>query len=64
MVDACTLPCRLASFSCDMERMLWLLRHQDEPIVRSWWLGFEWAQKGRCFDRVKFEIEHNPEIYY
>jgi len=63
VIDLCVLPlapCR--SFSCDMERMLWLLRHETEPLVQCWWIGFEFAQKGRCFERVIFEIKNNTAV--
>lgn len=65
MIDLCGLPLEPPRFfSCDLERMLWLVRHQEEPLVRCWWTGYEFALKGRCFDRVVFEIQHNPDLYY
>lgn len=50
-------------FSCELEKMLWLLRRCDEPVCRAWWLGYESALKGICFERVIFGIENNPELY-
>ena len=45
-------------FSCDMERYLWLLRHEDDPLVEAWWIGFDFARKGRTFDRVIWRLEN------
>lgn len=64
MIDICTLPLSpCPSFSCELEKILWLIRHAEQPHVRCWWIGFEFAQKGRCFDRVMFELENNPELF-
>ena len=56
MVDLCTLPLGM-DFSCELEKILWLVRHAEEPLVRPWWIGYEFAMKGRCFEMVLFEIE-------
>lgn len=44
------------SFSCDMEMILWLIRHADDPFVGFWWLGYENAVAGRSFERVEWKM--------
>ena len=64
MIDLCQLPLEPPRFfSCELEQILWLVRHQEEPPVRCWWMAFEFAQKGRTFERIVFEIKHNPDVY-
>lgn len=63
MIDLTRLISYNRFFSCDLEKLLWLLRHQDEPEIRAFWLGFEFARQGRSLERVIWEIEHNREIY-
>jgi len=59
MSDYRTLPMPGSpTFSCELEMMLWLVRHQDDPFVVFWWIGFEMAAAGRSWDRVKWKLAH------
>lgn len=60
MIDLCTLPIG-RTFSCPMERTIWLARHHEDQLVVFWWLGFEAAQRGACFDRVVWELDNRME---
>lgn len=64
MIDLCELPMPgKPQFSSPVERVIWLLRHQDEPLAACWWLGFEFAQKERSFERVVWEMTNNIDKY-
>jgi hypothetical protein len=42
-----------------MERMFWLLRHEGNTLVKCWWIGFQFEQKGRSFERAVWEVRNN-----
>jgi hypothetical protein len=64
VIDLCTIPLTPErSFSCELEKFLWMVRHTEEHLVRIYWTAYEFAQKGRSFERVLFEIEHNPDLW-
>jgi hypothetical protein len=58
-MDNCTLPMDGSpTFSCFLEEILWLCRHEDDPLVEAWWIGFEFGQKGRSFERVVWKLKY------
>ena len=59
MTNLCTLPMEGSpTFSCEMEMMLWLLRHQENELVQAWWIGFEFGDKGRTWERTLARLEN------
>ncbi len=59
MTDTCTLP-MLGSptFSCDVEMYIYLLRHEGDPLIDAWWIGWEFAQKGRTLERALWKVRY------
>lgn len=46
-------------FSCELEKYLWLVNHEaTDETVMAWWIGHDFAAKGRCFDRVVWELRY------
>jgi len=58
-MDICSLP-NGRTFASEVEMYLWLVRHQGDPDARAWWIGFEFAQRGVCWERVEWELQNNP----
>jgi hypothetical protein len=59
MSEFCTLPFPGSpSFSCDVERIIWLARNQERELVQCWWIGFEFAEKGLTWERTMWRIKN------
>jgi hypothetical protein len=46
------------TFSCDVEMYIYLLRHEGDPLIDAWWIGWEFAQKGRTLERALWKVRY------